>query len=160
MAEQDAAERLARLEASLTEAAKDAGIAGAVAGVPFAPGAAEQFTRLVRGEVSCHEEGGRLIATGPGFQPIADFVRSKLTSPEFAHFVRSSTQQPSSTPSSAGSPPAAQPPPAALPPLANDGSIGDWALAHHHAKAAEAARGAGSNAAIDMSQPFGLRPRR
>jgi hypothetical protein len=81
---------LGAIRAQQEQTAIGAAIAGALgsAGVELNPGVQGQLVALLRPDVSLVNHGGTTIPAGPGLKPVDQFVRERLASPEFAHFVR------------------------------------------------------------------------
>jgi hypothetical protein len=66
-------------------------LATALASQNLVPGAAPQLSTLWQNEFVVEAAGDSYAVRTPSFQSLTDFVATKLASPEYAHFVRSTT---------------------------------------------------------------------
>jgi hypothetical protein len=137
---------IAAMRAREETAARSAAVDTALASMPLVEGAREQLGRLLGNEVAMVPDGrGGSVAIGPGGVGVADYVKSQLASPSFAHFIRGGA----TAGTAAGAP---APAGAGMP---NDGSFSDRMIAMHQQEVA--ARAGGNNdARTNMSLPFGL----
>jgi hypothetical protein len=87
-----ATEKTARV--SLEDRAKryalDGELSRVLASQPIVPGAADQLTKLWRGEFQVDHSGDSFTVRTPTFQTVPDFVTAQLARPEYSHFIRAS----------------------------------------------------------------------
>lgn len=95
----EAQERLALVEsqraaerARAERYALDGEVSRVLADQPLVPGGAEQLTQLWRNQFTVEATGDTFSVRTPTYQSVSDFVKDRLARPEYAHFVRSSTQ--------------------------------------------------------------------
>jgi len=140
--------KLARYEQTARDSAKSAAIANALGEYQLNPGAAEQLALLIGPDAQVHDDGGRLVVTGPGLTPLNEHLRAKLAQPEFAHFQRTQTGRQQAPrmpgPGTVGAP-TQQP----------DESLGAF-IARRGIENQGAAQAAATDPRADMSKPFGL----
>jgi hypothetical protein len=118
-------------------------------GVELNPHARQQFIELVRPGIGLISHGGQLVAAGEGLKPVGQVVKEKLGSDEFSHFRRGGGPQAPAPGQAASSGQGQQP----------NESLGAFIV--RQAGETRSARAASSPPpALDMSQSFGLRPRR
>jgi len=144
--------RINQLEAAERERSTSMALSSAIdaAGVTLNPGAREQLVTLLRSEVShVTTADGRLVPAGPGLKSLNDHVRETLAKPEWSHFARGGPSAPAGqTRPAAGLLPEADP---------NETLGGRIIRAAAEQRASQAAR---PPAHSDLSQSFGLGPRR
>jgi hypothetical protein len=71
---------------------RDRELASALAQHSLLPGAARQLLALVRDQFDVHDEGGQVAVKSRGFDPVDEAVRQILAQPEYAHFLRPTSQ--------------------------------------------------------------------
>jgi hypothetical protein len=85
--------RLSQTEERAKRYALEGELSRALAAQPLvSPAAAQQLASLFRSELQVHAESDGFVVRTPTFQSAADFVRERLTKPEFAHFVKAGSQ--------------------------------------------------------------------
>jgi len=150
--------RIRQLEAADQQRAVDLALSTAIdqTGHNFTPGAREQLVKLLRSEVGhVTTADGRLALAGPGFQPVGDFVRARLSDPDWSHFVRSGGG-PSAPAGQVGHAGQVAGAPTGGQVLAQ--TLGDVIIERHQQERANRAAAAPANR--DMGQAWGLRPAR
>ena len=87
------AERASRaaLEDRAKRYALDGELSRVLASQPLVPNGAEQLTQLWRKEFVVEPSGDSFRVQTPTFQSVGDFVKSRLSDPGFAHFLRRTT---------------------------------------------------------------------
>jgi hypothetical protein len=85
--------RLSQTEERAKRYALDGELSRALAAAPLAsPAAAEQLTQLWRNQLTVEAQGDSFVVRTPTFQSVGEFVAQQLQRPEYAHFVRATTQ--------------------------------------------------------------------
>lgn len=170
-------DELARVQHRETEARISSTLSSAVAqhAARLVPGTAPQIEALLRPQIRLAESGSESVVCGPAFESVSDFVKARIDSPEFSHFV--TARNPGGGTGGIGSQIAPQGAPgrqpAAQEPTAEPGSVARhfaWgatpmtlgghpnlgALMVAEGKAVRASRGPAGDPAMDPSQPYGL----
>ena len=85
-------QRLAQVEERAKRYALDGEISRALAAHNLVQGGAEQLSHLWRSQFVVDTQGDSFAVRTPTFQSVGEFVSQQLARPEYAHFVRASTQ--------------------------------------------------------------------
>jgi hypothetical protein len=141
--------RLQQLEAAQDSATVSAALTAAIGSHPIVDHGHEQLVELLKPNVSVKDDGsGRRVAFGPGLQPVADLVKSKLAEPDFRKFIRSDHRGSSPTSDSPTRPADARP--------KNMGEAIIWDA--EDARAATQAAGM-NDPRVNLRLPMGVRPK-
>jgi hypothetical protein len=85
--------RLHQTEERAKRYALDGELSRALVAAPLvSPSAVDQLTQLWRNQLSVEAQGDTFVVRTPTFQPVHEFVQQQLARPEYAHFVRASSQ--------------------------------------------------------------------
>src|SRR5579864_2266712 len=82
--------RLASLDRTFKSTLLDKELTTALAGFPLVPGAATQLTALLRSELEVVEAGGQFRVQTRTMEPVGHFLKSRLCTPDFEHFLKPS----------------------------------------------------------------------
>jgi hypothetical protein len=145
-------QRISQIEERAKRYALDGEISRALAPHNLVQGGAEQLAQLWRSQFLVDTQGDAFAVRTPTFQSVSDFVSQQLARPEYAHFVRASTQGGTATGQTIQ---AAQTPPATLPPAPQPRNMGEAVILHMQGLQKDQ-----GDARANLSLPMGLRPAR
>jgi hypothetical protein len=144
--------------AAVEERAKRYALDGEVSRVlgsqPLVPGGAEQLTQLWRNQFVVEPAGDSFNVRTPTFQSVGDFVSAQLSRPEYAHFIRASNPG-GGTAGTTGGHQAAPTSPANPAAPAQPKNFGEAIIL----QMAEMAKGAPTDARMNLAVPMGLNSR-
>jgi hypothetical protein len=133
---------LERYRAAEIESVRSQAVSAALGGYDLNPGAADQIAFLMKNEVQVVEDGGgRKVAIGPGFRPVGEVIKERLSKPEYAHFLRGGSLAP-----------------AGPQPRQEGEQLGSFLIRALTAEKA-AMVGPDSNPATNLRLPFGIAPK-
>jgi hypothetical protein len=113
-------------------------------------GGAEQLSQLWRSQFVIEAQGDTFSVRTPTFQSVNEFISQQLARPEYAHFLRASTQGGTATGQTIQ---AAQTPPASPTPAAQPKNMGEAVILHM-----QSMQKAQGDSRANMNLPMGLRP--
>lgn len=145
-------QRLVQIEERAKRYALDGEVTRALAGHNLVPGGAEQLAQLWRSQFVVDTQGDSFAVRTPTFQSVGEFVSQQLARPEYAHFVRASTQGGTATGQTIQ---AAQTPPANPAPAPQPRNMGEAVVLHM-----QGLQKAQGDARSNLSLPMGLRAAR
>jgi hypothetical protein len=155
VAVKQAHERWSAAEGRMRKSVLENELAQALADQPFVSASAkEQFTRLIKSELQVDAVGDTYSVRGPAFENPREYVASQLARPEYSHFMAAAAPAPG-----AQAMPGQQAPGA---PPAEPRNFSEALMMKFGANPIMGVRRAPASApaAIDLRQPFGLRPSR
>jgi hypothetical protein len=120
-------QRLGQIEDRAKRYALDGEVSRALAAHSLVPGGAEQLSQLWRSQFLVDSQGDSFTVRTPTFQSVGDFVSQQLARPEYAHFVRASTQGGTATGQTTQ---AAHTPPAQLAAATQPKNMGEAVIMH------------------------------
>lgn len=145
-------QRLVQIEDRAKRYALDGEVSRALAAHSLVPGGAEQLALLWRSQFVVDTQGDSFAVRTPTFQSVGEFVSQQLARPEYAHFVRASTQGGTATGQTVQ---AAQTPPANPAPATQPRNMGEAVILHM-----QGLQKAQGDARANLSLPMGLRAAR
>lgn len=145
-------QRLVQVEERAKRYALDGEISRALATQNLVQGGAEQLSQLWRSQFVVDTQGDSFAVRTPTFQSVGEFVSQQLARPEYAHFVRASTQGGTATGQTIQ---AAQTPPAGPTPAPQPRNMGEAVILHM-----QGLQKAQGDARANLSLPMGLRAAR
>lgn len=133
---------LERYRQAEVESIRSQAVNAALAGYNLNPGADRQIAALIKDEVQIVADAtGRKVAIGPGFRPVAEVIRERLATPEYAHFhLGSSSGQ------------------VGPPPRGENEQLGNYLMRSLQAEQAQL-RGPETNPALNLRLPMGIAPK-
>lgn len=145
-------QRLVQIEERAKRYALEGEVSRALAAHNLVSGGAEQLAHLWRSQFVVDTQGDSFAVRTPTFQSVGDFVSQQLARPEYAHFIRASSQGGTATGQTIQ---AAQTPPASPTPAAQPRNMGEAVILHM-----QSLQKAQGDARANLSLPMGLRPAR
>ena len=145
-------QRLGQIEERAKRYALDGEVSRALAAHNLVQGGAEQLSQLWRSQFLVDTQGDSFSVRTPTFQSVGEFVSQQLARPEYAHFVRASTQGGTATGQTIQ---AAQTPPAGATGSAQPRNMGEAVILHM-----QGLQKAQGDARANLSLPLGLRATR
>jgi hypothetical protein len=119
--------KLAQIEDRAKRYALDGELSRSLAAHNLVQGGAEQLAQLWRSQFVVDAQGDSFAVRTPTFQAVSEFVQQQLARPEYAHFVRASTQGGTSTGQMVQ---AAQTPPSTPTPMPQPRNMGEAVILH------------------------------
>lgn len=145
-------QRFAQIEERAKRFALDNEISRALTTHNLVQGGAEQLTQLWRNQFVIDNQGDSFAVRTPTFQSVGEFISQQLARPEYAHFLRASSQGGTA----AGQPvQAAQTPPASPSPSPQPRNMGEAVILHM-----QGLQKAQGDARANLGLPMGLRAAR
>lgn len=145
-------QRLVQVEDRAKRYALDGEISRALSAHNLVQGGAEQLSQLWRSQFLVDTQGDSFAVRTPTFQSVGEFVSQQLSRPEYAHFVRASTQGGTATGQTIQ---AAQTPPAGPTPMPQPRNMGEAVILHM-----QGLQKIQGDARANLSLPMGLRAAR
>lgn len=142
-------QRLAQIEDRAKRYALEGEVSHALAGHSLVPGGAEQLSQLWRTQFVVDAQGDSFAVRTPTFQSVGEYVSQQLARPEYAHFLRASSQGGTAMGQTVQ---AAQTPPANLAPAPQPRNMGEAVILHM-----QGLQKAQGDARANLSLPMGLR---
>jgi hypothetical protein len=145
-------QRLVQVEDRAKRYALDGEISRALSSHNLVQGGAEQLSQLWRSQFLVDTQGDSFAVRTPTFQSVGEFVSQQLARPEYAHFVRASTQGGTATGQTIQ---AAQTPPASPTSAPQPRNMGEAVILHM-----QGLQKTQGDARANLSLPMGLRAAR
>jgi hypothetical protein len=145
-------QKFAQVEERAKRYALDGEVSRTLAAHNLVPGGAEQLAHLWRSQFVVDAQGESFAVRTPTFQSVGEFVSQQLARPEYAHFLRASTQGGTATGQTTQ---AAQTPPAGPIPGPQPRNMGEAVILHM-----QGIQKAQGDARANMNLPMGLKAAR
>ena len=145
-------QRLAQIEERAKRYALDGELSQALTSYNLVQGGAEQLAHLWRSQFVVDAQGDSFAVRTPTFQSVNEFVSQQLARPEYAHFLRATTQGGTATGQTIQ---AAQTPPASPTPAPQPRNMGEAVILHM-----QGLQKAQGDARANLSLPMGLKAAR
>jgi len=145
-------QRFSQIEERAKRYALDIEVSRALTTYNLVPGGSEQLAHLWRSQFVVEAQGESFSVRTPTYQSVGEFVSQQLARPEYAHFLRASTQGGTATGQTTQS---AQTPPAGPTPAPQPRNMGEAVILHM-----QSAQKAQGDARANMNLPMGLKAAR
>jgi hypothetical protein len=145
-------QRFSQIEERAKRYALDIEVSRALTAYNLVPGGSEQLAHLWRSQFVVEAQGESFSVRTPTYQSVGDFVSQQLSRPEYAHFLRASTQGGTATGQTIQ---AAQTPPAGPTAAPQPRNMGEAVILHM-----QGAQKAQGDARANMGLPMGLKAAR
>lgn len=145
-------QRFAQIEERAKRYALDIEVSRALTVYNLVPGGSEQLAHLWRSQFVVETQGESFSVRTPTYQSVGEFVSQQLARPEYAHFLRASTQGGTATGQTTQ---AAQTPPASPAADPQPRNMGEAVILHM-----QSAQKAQGDARANMNLPMGLKAAR
>ena len=142
-------QRFAQVEERAKRYALDIEVSRALNAYNLVPGGSEQLAHLWRSQFVVEAQGESFSVRTPTYQSVGDFVSQQLARPDYAHFLRASTQGGTATGQTTQ---AAQTPPAGPTSNPQPRNMGEAVILHM-----QGVQKAQGDARANMSLPLGLK---
>jgi hypothetical protein len=145
-------QRYSQIEERAKRYALDIEVSRALTTYNLVPGGSEQLAHLWRSQFVVEAQGESFSVRTPTYQSVGDFVSQQLARPEYAHFLRASTQGGTATGQTTQ---AAQTPPAGPTATPQPRNMGEAVILHM-----QGVQKAQGDARANMGLPMGLKAAR
>jgi hypothetical protein len=145
-------QRYSQIEDRAKRYALDIEVSRALTTYNLVPGGSEQLAHLWRSQFVVEAQGESFSVRTPTYQAVGDFVSQQLARPEYAHFLRASTQGGTATGQTTQ---AAQTPPASPSATPQPKTMGEAVILHM-----QGVQRAQGDARANMNLPMGLKAAR
>jgi hypothetical protein len=142
-------QRYSQIEDRAKRYALDIEVSRALTTYNLVPGGSEQLAHLWRNQFVVEAQGESFSVRTPTYQAVGDYVSQQLARPEYAHFIRASTQGGTATGQTTQ---AAQTPPAGPSATPQPKTMGEAVILHM-----QGVQKAQGDARANMSLPMGLK---